>query len=72
MDSVPALSASKETLLHMSDSPANIGVAGSPNVVAAPSQSMFQSDLMALKIRLAASWALRDPRGLAWLTTTAW
>jgi hypothetical protein len=33
-------------------------------------KSMFQTDSMAIKVRWPISWALRDPRGFAWLTPT--
>ena len=36
-----------------------------------PSRSLFQTDSLALKMRWPVSWALRDPRGFAWLTP-AW
>jgi len=32
------------------------------------SKSMFQTDSTAVKVRWPISWALRDPRGVAWLT----
>jgi len=35
-----------------------------------PTKSMFQTATVALKMRWPVSWALRDPRGLAWLTPT--
>jgi hypothetical protein len=33
-----------------------------------PEKSMFQTDSMAIKVRWPLAWALRDPRGFAWLT----
>jgi hypothetical protein len=33
-----------------------------------PEKSMFQTDSMAIKVRWPLAWAMRDPRGFAWLT----
>jgi hypothetical protein len=68
----PQILASRETTLHMHDAPTAISTAGSPNVVSAPVRSLWQTDCVALRLLLVASWGLRDPRGLAWLTATAW
>ena len=46
---------------------ASIGVAGSPNTVAAPTKSLWQSDLLSIRLVLEASWALRTSGGLAWV-----
>jgi hypothetical protein len=40
-------------------------------VAAAPARSTWQTDSVAVKVRWPATWALRDPRGFAWLTP-AW
>jgi hypothetical protein len=36
-----------------------------------PERSVWQTDSVAVKVRWPVSWALRDPRGVAWLTP-AW
>jgi hypothetical protein len=61
----PEVSASKEALIHQETSPAQIGVAGSPNVVAAPTRSLFQTDCVAIRLILRAAWALRAPGAIA-------
>jgi hypothetical protein len=33
-------------------------------------KSVFQTDSIAVKVRWPVTWALRDPRGVAWLTPT--
>jgi hypothetical protein len=33
-----------------------------------PTKAMWQTDSLAVKVRWPVSWALRDPRGVAWLT----
>jgi hypothetical protein len=56
--------------LHMEGAaPLPIVNGGAP---AAPSRSLFQTDSVALKMRWPISWALRDPRAVAWLTPGAW
>jgi hypothetical protein len=56
--------------LHMEGaSPLPIVNGGAP---ASPSRSLFQTDSVALKMRWPVSWALRDPRAVAWLTPGAW
>jgi hypothetical protein len=66
LSSDPEIETSKASSLHMSDAPLPVGPAG-----AAPHKSMWQTDSIAVKVRWPASWALRDPRGVAWLTP-AW
>jgi hypothetical protein len=34
--------------------------------------SMFQTDAIAIKTRWPVAWIMRDPRGVSWLTPTAW
>jgi Phage capsid family len=40
--------------------------------VAGSVKSLFQSDLLSLRMLLRISWALRSPNGLAWTTVTTW
>jgi hypothetical protein len=65
VDSVPQIEMSRVTTLDM-ESPAQ------PILTGGPIRSLMQTDTAATKLRFGASWALRDPRALAWLTTTAW
>ncbi len=71
-DSVPEISVSRESVLHMETNPQQLVSAGTPPVVAAPQQSLFQSDALALKCRLPITWGRRDPRAVSWLTATGW
>jgi hypothetical protein len=72
IDSVPRVDVSKEATLHFEDaSPAAIGTEASPNVVAAPTISLYQSDNVAVKVTLQANWLLRAPGAIAW-TTVSW
>jgi hypothetical protein len=70
IDAMPEIEASRMATVHMNDTPAPIVAAGGD--VAAPTRSLWQTDTIGIKLRFGASWALRDPRALAWLTTTAW
>jgi hypothetical protein len=69
-DAVPEISSSRMATVDMDTAPLPIVDAG--GTVAAPTRSLWQTDTIGIKLRFGASWALRDPRGLAWLTTTAW
>lgn len=68
----PRFDASQETVIHSSDTPAQISTAGAPNSVSAPSLSMFQSDCTALKVLLPVTWALRSPGAAAWIAGATW
>jgi hypothetical protein len=62
--------AGKGVTLHMDTAPLPIASPGSPPSVAAPVASVFQTDSTAFRLKLGAAWAMRDARGVAWLTTT--
>src|SRR4029077_14225875 len=56
----PRFEVSDTATLHMEDtSPAQIGTAGAPAVLAGPVQSMFQTDSMALRLILPMNWTMR-------------
>jgi HK97 family phage prohead protease/HK97 family phage major capsid protein len=56
----PEFIVSEEATLHMEDTtPLNIGTAGTPPVVAAPVQSMFQTAQIAIRMTANVSWAMR-------------
>jgi hypothetical protein len=61
LDPEPEIEASTAAELHMSDQPVAVGTAG-------PARSLFQTDATAIKMKWPVSWALRDPRAVAWLT----
>ncbi|MCK1447756.1 hypothetical protein IVB34_34460 [Bradyrhizobium sp. 2] len=68
--STPQMSASRDSVLHYEDgTPVNIGDLSG---VAAPSQSIFQTDCVALRVKLPASWARRDDAAVSWLTAANW
>jgi hypothetical protein len=69
-DAVPELSSSRMATVNMDTAPLPIVDAG--GTVAAPTRSFWQTDTVGIKLGFGASWALRDPRALAWLSTTQW
>jgi hypothetical protein len=59
----PVIETANAGELHMDDAPVA--------VPAGATRGLFQTDSIALKMRWPVSWALRDPRAVAWLTP-AW
>jgi hypothetical protein len=59
----PEIETSRAATLQMSDTPVAVGSTG-------PVRGLFQTDSIGVKVRWPASWALRDPRGVAWTTPT--
>ena len=72
----PRFDVSDQATLHFEDTtPLQIGTTGSPNTVAAPTRSMFQTDSLALRMILPMNWALRraSPANcVAWVTGVTW
>jgi Phage capsid family len=63
----------REAAAHMEDtSPLQLGTSGSPNVVAAPTRSLWQSDCIGMRLRLEASWGLRASGSVSWLQSATW
>ena len=60
----PEVETSNAGTLHMDTAPQAVGSV-------APHRSLFQTDSIAIKVRWPMTWALRDTRGVAWLTP-AW
>lgn len=69
----PEFDVSEQTVLHMEDtSPAHISAAGTPNIVAAPAQSMFQTAQIALRMILDITWAMRRTGMVQWMDDVSW
>lgn len=69
----PMYSISDQATLHMEDTtPLPISAAGSPNTVAAPVRSMFQTDSLALRMILPLNWALLRTGTVAWTQAVTW
>jgi HK97 family phage major capsid protein len=58
--------------VHMSDTPEPIGTAGPPNVVAAPTASVFQVDSIGLRYIQQVSWRLRAGGRCAFIDSIGW
>ena len=57
---VPKFAVSTDATLHEEDTtPLALGTTGSPNVVAAPMRSLFQTDAVAVRMTLYVAWAMR-------------
>lgn len=70
---VPEFEMSNEATLHMEDStPLQIGSTGTPNTVAAPVRSLFQTATMGLRMLMDVSWSLRRPGAVAWIDGVTW
>lgn len=65
----PTIEANKESLLHMDSVPGPIVDGGG---MSAPARSLFQTDAVALKLRLPVSWGLRANSAVAWLSAAGW
>jgi hypothetical protein len=76
----PSFEPSHEGTVHMSTTPADIGVPGTPPVVAAPVVSAWQAGQVLLKFRWMLDWGLRTkpaqpngpPPGVAFISPTNW
>ena len=67
----PEFSTTNQTLLHMEGAtPQPIG--GSPNVMASPARSLYQTDTVATKMIVRTSWAMRASGHVQYLTGVNW
>jgi hypothetical protein len=71
-DGTPRIESSTETTIHFDSAPAQIGTAGTPNVVAAPTRSLYQTDTTALKVRIKCSWATVHPGAVQVVNSVTW
>ncbi|MEY9183143.1 hypothetical protein ABIG06_004724 [Bradyrhizobium sp. USDA 326] len=73
-DGIPVVDVSKNAVLHMSDTPTDIGlpaVAPDPNVIATPAVSMFQIDAFALRCIARVTWSAA-PGAVQVVNGTVW
>jgi HK97 family phage prohead protease/HK97 family phage major capsid protein len=69
----PRFEISDQATLHFDDTtPLDISTAGSPNVVAAPVKSMFQTDMLALRMIMPMTWGIRRTGTVAWVAGVTW
>ncbi|MBR1170709.1 phage major capsid protein [Bradyrhizobium liaoningense] len=72
IDPVPRFEIASEGTLVMDDAAAQLSAVGTPNVIAAPARSLFQTDTLALRVILQVSWGLRGPSAIAYMSGVAW
>lgn len=69
----PNFSVSDQATLHMEDTtPTAIASVGTPNTVAAPVRSLWQTDSIAVRMMLDISWAMRRTGVVAWTSNITW
>jgi hypothetical protein len=68
----PRIESTNEAIVHAEDTtPLAISTVGTPNTVAAPVRSLWQTDCIATRVILTASWALRAP-AIGYVAAAAW
>lgn len=69
----PRFDVSDQATLHMEDStPTAIGTTGTPNVVAAPVRSLWQTDTLALRMIVDLNWSMRRTGVIAYTQAVTW
>ena len=69
----PEIEVANQMTIHLeSTAPADIGTVGTPNVVAAPAKSMFQTQSTSIRLILPAAWAMRAPGLVQTITAVTW
>jgi hypothetical protein len=71
-DPAPRFDISSEAALVMRDDPTALATVGTPNVVGAPAQSLWQGDKIGLRVRMEVSWGLTFSTGLAYMSAVNW
>lgn len=70
---LPRVDTSTDAVIHYEDgTPLQIGTAGSPATVAAPTRSAFQSDMLILRLILPCAWVSRSPGAVQFITGATW
>jgi hypothetical protein len=68
----PRFELSTEATIVLDTAPAALGTVGTPNVVGAPARSLFQTDMISLRMSFEMSWALRSSTGLQFMSAVNW
>jgi len=68
----PMFETSDQATIHMEDSPSAISATGTPNTVAAPVRSMFQTNSVALKMTMDVTWAMRRSGMVQYISSVTW
>ena len=73
VNGAPEFDITEQATLHLEDTaPLNVGVAGAPATVAAPTQSMYQTAQIAIRMLLNVTWAMRRTGMVQYLTGVNW
>lgn len=73
VNGAPEFQISETATLHLDDTtPLNIGTAGAPATVAAPTQSMYQTAQIAIRMLMNITWAMRRTGMVQYLTGCSW
>ena len=67
----PRIVASRSAAVHESDTPTALSVVGSPNVVAAPMRSTFQTNVVLVRVVADVAWAARTG-AVSSITAVTW
>jgi hypothetical protein len=67
---LPRIDASPYALIHEETNAQAIVLPGGGT--ASPVRSLYQTDSVAMRLRLPISWALRQPGALAWMQNVSW
>jgi HK97 family phage major capsid protein len=69
----PRFDVNDSATLHMEDTtPLALSAAGSPNTVAAPIRSLWQTDTIGIRMIMELNWAMRRSGVIAWTETVVW
>ena len=69
----PRFDVSDQATVHMDDTnPAPISATGTPNVVAAPVRSFWQTDTLGIRMIQQTNWLMRRPGMVAYVTGVTW
>ena len=68
IDPTIEVEAGRHGTIHIDDAPLPLASVGP--TVAAPQRALFQTDSTALRLKLDATWAVRHPQAVSWMSTT--
>jgi HK97 family phage prohead protease/HK97 family phage major capsid protein len=68
----PQFDVSSQATLHMETAPSAIGTVGAPNVVAAPTRSLWQTDTIGVRMLLDVTWAMRRSGMVQTIANVTW
>jgi len=68
----PMFETSDQATIHMEDTPTALSAVASPNTVAAPIRSMFQTNSVALKMTMDVTWAMRRSGMVQYISSVTW